>query len=208
MKHRNWSAYYHVTKQITRPRKTLLNAMALFHTRNPSAEAKVAIDLGCGAGIDTIALLKQGWSVLAIDSQADALSTLAASCPPSYQNRLQTKMAPFESLTALPSAQLINASYSLPFLKPDDFYSVWALILTSLPPGGLFSGTFFGINDEWNRTTRTAMTFLTTQDLRQLFADFNLALFEEDEQDEPDTRGCMKHWHRYWVVAEKCSDLD
>jgi len=38
---------------------------------------------------------------------------------------------------------LLNASYSLPFCKPQDFDSCWDTIVSSIAIGGRFSGHFF-----------------------------------------------------------------
>ncbi len=205
MDNKNWVNYYKITKQKTLPRKTLMKAIELFHCRNKLNLPKFAIDLGCGSGSDSLELLKHDWSVLAIDSQAEAISILLSSCPPSLKNKLKTEVTSFESLTSLPIPQLINASYSLPFLKPEFFYKFWKLILKTLHPGGLFAGTFFGINDDWSKNKRPDMTFLSYKELHQLFLPFKLELFEEEESDEVDALGhSMKHWHKYFVVAEKC----
>ncbi|OEH47292.1 hypothetical protein [Legionella parisiensis] len=49
------------------------------------------------------------------------------------------------------------------------------------------------------------MTFLGDKELHQLFLQFKLGLLEEEESDETDALGySMKHWHKYFVVAEKC----
>ncbi|HHT0594286.1 TPA: class I SAM-dependent methyltransferase [Legionella anisa] len=205
MNNENWVNYYKITKQKSLPRKTLMKAIELFHCRNQFDHPKLAIDLGCGSGSDSLELLKNEWSVLAIDSHAEAISILLASCPQSLKNKLKTEIASFETLTSLPISQLINASYSLPFLKPELFYKFWKLIIKTLQPGGLFAGTFFGINDDWSKNKRPNMTFFSYKELHQLFIPFKIELFEEEERDEADALGySMKHWHKYFVVAEKC----
>ncbi len=204
MNNKDWANYYKVTQQRTLPRKTLVKAIELFHCRNQVGLPKLAIDLGCGAGCDSIELLKHDWSVLAIDSQAEAISTLLTSCPQLLQNKLKTQVASFESLTSLPISQLINASYSLPFLKPEPFYKFWKLILKALQPGGLFCGTFFGVNDGWNVCKKSDRIFLSRKELAHLFIPFKIEWFAEEESDEADASGCLiKHWHKYYVVAEK-----
>ncbi|MFC3909140.1 class I SAM-dependent methyltransferase [Legionella dresdenensis] len=204
MNDRNWAHYYKITKQITSPRKTLLKAIEIFSNRSKSTHTKAAIDLGCGSGADSIELLKHGWSVLAIDYQAEAISTLLSLCPPSLQNRLDTKVMPFELLTSLPRVQLINASYSLPFLREDKFYSIWNTIVDTMHQGDMFAGTFFGINDGWNSSKNLDMTFFNHDDLSNLLLPFEVAFLEEEEIDKTDALGNIKHWHVYSVVAEKC----
>ena len=39
----------------------------------PVERVLFAVDLGCGSGADTIALLKRRWRVLAIDGEAEAI---------------------------------------------------------------------------------------------------------------------------------------
>lgn len=203
MNDRNWGNYYHVTGQTGSPRKTLLKAIDIFNSRNQADLAKTAIDLGCGSGVDCMALLKRGWSVLAIDSQPEAIATLLSLCPPSLESGLETRVMPFELLAFLPETRLINASYSLPFLGEDQFYPVWNIILNALRPGALFAGTFFGTNDDWHGSRNLDMTFLNRNALSDLFQSFEIAYLEEEEKDAVDAMGHIKHWHTYFVVAEK-----
>ena len=201
MNNKKWANYYKVTKKIATSRKTLIKAIDLFDRDNNFEASKFAIDLGCGAGSDSLELLKYGWSVLAIDSQPSAISTLLSLCPQSLQDKIKTKIASFESLISLPISQLINASYSLPFMSPDYFYPFWEIILRALYPGRIFSGTFFGVNDSWH--TRADMTFVNSEVLYNLFRTFEIEFFEEEEHDAADALGHVKHWHKYFVVAKK-----
>lgn len=201
MNNKNWDNYYNITRKSTPPRKTLIKAIQILDKENNLAATKFAIDLGCGAGADTVALLKHNWSVLAIDSQATAITTLISSCPQLLQDKLTTKVASFESLTSLPTCQLINASYSLPFLKPEYVQNFWEIMLQALNPGGIFSGIFFGINDSWN--TLPNMTFLSSGALHNLFNAFKIEFLEEEEKNEIDALGNMKHSHKYFIVAKR-----
>lgn len=57
-----------------------------------------ALDLGCGAGRDSLQLLAAGWFVIALDRDARALEMLRqqAGCCPSP--RLSTLLQPFEDI--------------------------------------------------------------------------------------------------------------
>jgi len=71
-----WSDYN--AAQATRGVRTLcLDAMAFAGAGN----GRRAIDLGCGAGKETLALLDGGWRVLAVDSQPDTRDQLLATVP-------------------------------------------------------------------------------------------------------------------------------
>ena len=63
-----WARYYDASGD--EPRDTLLAAADAFDTPG------VAVDLGCGAGRDTVELLRRGWRVVAIDSEAEAIRRL------------------------------------------------------------------------------------------------------------------------------------
>ncbi|AMP88587.1 class I SAM-dependent methyltransferase [Legionella pneumophila] len=201
MNKRNWIAYYNSTKQNALPRKSLLKAIANFDKEAVSSP-KLAIDLGCGAGMDVMELLRRGWSVIAIDSQLDAIDSLFSSVQElTWANHLKTVVSSFETLNSLPKVSLINASFSLPFLKPVYFYKFWNVILRGLEPDGRFSGSFFGFNDSWN--TRTDMTFLNREMICHLFTLFKIEYFQEEEKDEMDALGYYKHWHKFYIVAKK-----
>ncbi|HAZ7572025.1 class I SAM-dependent methyltransferase [Legionella sp. PATHC032] len=201
MNKRNWIAYYNSTKQNTLPRKSLLKAIANFDKEKVSI-SKLAIDLGCGAGMDVMELLRGGWSVIAIDSQLAAIDSLFSSVQElTWVNHLKTVVSSFETLNSLPEVNLINASFSLPFLKPVYFYKFWNVILRGLEPDGRFSGSFFGFNDSWN--TRTDMTFLNREMICHLFTQFKIEYFQEEEKDEMDALGYYKHWHKFYIVAKK-----
>ncbi|KTD44808.1 class I SAM-dependent methyltransferase [Legionella quateirensis] len=197
---RNWTEYYKKTEKKSVPRKTLLKAIELFDMEQTGVP-KLAIDLGCGSGVDTEALLRFGWSVLAVDAQESAIDSLLTTIPRSYSGQLRSRVASFETLPHLPPAYLINASYSLPFLTPNNFYQFWHLILDSLHPGGRFAGTFFGLRDGWS--TRSDMTFLSAEALKDLFLAFEIEFFEEEELAHPDAMGYEKYWHKYFIVAKK-----
>ncbi|MEM7346596.1 MAG: class I SAM-dependent methyltransferase [Chloroflexota bacterium] len=194
---RRWDYYYTHTQH--RPPSDLLLKVVEGITMTPSHN-DLAIDLGCGAGRDTQALLARGWQVLAIDSQSTALEITRNQAPVDYQTNLQTREAAFEGLT-LPNARLIHAHYSLPFCHPDQFDALWQQIEMALTNDGCFSGTFFGPNDEWAGTP--TMTFHTADDVRLLFERFQIMYFSEEDAVGKTAVGREKHWHVFSVVAQK-----
>jgi SAM-dependent methyltransferase len=178
----------------------LVKALDLFEQKKGRDEGQLAIDLGCGSGADTFELLRRGWKVLAIDNQPYAIVRLKSGVPPEQQARLETQVAAFETIE-LPQADLINASYSLPFCSPQHFDLFWQRIVESLQVGGRFAGCFFGDRDEW--VTKPGMTFHTGHQVKVLLSKFETEFFGEEERDGTTAVGQKKHWHVFSVVARR-----
>lgn len=195
----DWVIHYErVKEQQLPPSATLSKALSLFDTIKTST--KYAVDLGCGNGIDTIELLRRGWKVTAVDHQAEAIKQLKHSAFPFFDFQLKLIHGSFEFIN-LPSADLINASFSLPFCHPHYFEDLWERVVSSIRPGGRFAGHFFGINDSW--ATNQEMTFLHEKQVHHLFDSFSIEWIEESEKDGKTISGKAKHWHVFHVVAKK-----
>jgi SAM-dependent methyltransferase len=85
-----------------------------------SGEGRTAIDLGCGAGVDALALLARGWSVTAIDRDPAALDLFRTQVPAGSAGRARIVCAAYAE-AALSRSDLIHAGYSLPFCVPAEF---------------------------------------------------------------------------------------
>lgn len=66
---------------------------------------------------------------------------------------------------------------------------------------GIFTGQLFGDKDEWNGSEN--MTFHTKAEAINLFANFEVLDFEEEEADKPTAAGIMKHWHVFHFILRK-----
>ena len=189
-----WSRYYDARANAVR--ETLLDALARFDAPG------VAVDLGCGAGGDTAELLRRGWRVTAVDAEAEAIERLRAreDLGEGGLDRLDTQVARFDE-AILPPADLVNASWSLPFCAPEAFAAIWARISESLVPGGRFCGQLFGDRDGWR--ANPGLTFLSRDAVDSLLAGFEAELLDEVEEDGTTALGEPKHWHVFHVVARK-----
>ena len=194
-----WTAFYDATSG-QQPFQTLVNAMGFFAAEKGEATEYFAIDLGCGAGRDTFTLLAQGWRVLAIDQQPEAIERIQAGVAPEQKARLQTQVVAFEDVV-LPPADLINASFSLPFCSPQHFNIFWAKIVNSIRLGGRFAGQFFGERDDWAGSPD--MTFHTLEQIQQLLNGFEQEFFKEVDEAGKTAVGESKHWHVFSIVARK-----
>lgn len=193
----DWDLLYEVSAKGP-PWDTLTKALTLFDAE-PLRKSRFAIDLGCGAGRDTLELLRRGWRVLALDNETEAIKLVRSSVPPECRSRLTTRLASFEKVR-LPRCELVNASYSLPFCPSEYFDHLWDRVVTSIRSEGRFSGHFFGIHDEWARST--PLVFHSSKQVKTMLRDFEVEYFLEKEW-EGRTASQSKHWHVFSVVARK-----
>ena len=195
----SWSDYYTAVKDKP-PRETLVYALDLFENENADPEKLFAVDLGSGSGRDAFELLKRGWKVHVTDKEQSAIDIIKKNLPEKYNQKLTSDVTSFENLI-IPQADLINASYSLPFCLPVHFDSLWSKIEKAVVIGGRFSGVFFGKNDEWARFCD--MTFLEKEKVERLFKNFQIEYFHEKDEEGETAIGEKKHWHVYSVIAKK-----
>lgn len=159
-----------------------------------------AIELGCGAGRDTEYLIKNGWKVLAIDKE-DVKSIITSRLSKEEQKNFKFSKQEFENIQ-IEKTNLIVANFSLPFCNQKQFVKLWNKINESILKNGYFVGNFFGNNDEWKKQEEE-MTFLTKEQVIELFKNFEIIDFKEVEKDCFNGLGIMKHRHIFNVIAKK-----
>jgi len=197
---RDWSAYYQAVAGRP-PRDTLLKALDLFDLEKSTKSPRLAIDLGCGDGRDTVELLRRGWQVLAIDGNAEANAKLCDR-KDIDSTWLETQVMCFEDLVLPDFVHLINSSFALPFCHPEDFPNLWNKITESLESGGRFCGQLFGDRDTW-ATTYPNMTHYPKEKVEELLQPFKVEYFEEEEHHGETAIGEQKYWHIFHIVASK-----
>lgn len=161
-----------------------------------------AIDLGCGAGRDTIFLLKNNWNVLAIDRE-DTKDIISNKLNKEELERFRFIKQKFEDIE-LEKNDLVVANFSLPFCNKKDFNELWNKIVKSISEDGYFVGNFFGLNDSWVNI-KEQMVFLSKEEVLELLKPFDIIKFEEIEKDGKTALGTEKHWHIYEIIAKKGS---
>lgn len=189
-------ADYNAAQATRSVRPLCLDAMDLAGPGN----GRQAVDLGCGAGKETLALLNEGWRVHAVDSLPGTGERLLAIVPAAMDRLLYVDMRPFEDIRGLPEADLIFAGYSLPFIHPRDFGRIWRMMLDSLRPAGVIAVNLFGDRDSWADIAE--WNFHTEADARQLFDGLEILKFEVYDDDGQSFRG-PKHWHIFDVIATR-----
>lgn len=199
-KNKYWEAYFKA-KLRDPPAGFVIEGLEAIQQKNPH---KVAIDLGCGVGHETLQLLQRGYQVIAIDGQAEAFEYMKQqpNIGP-YLGNLRTVVASFEKLNfnELPSADLVVASFALPFMRATDFNSTWQKVVAKIKPGGYFIGNLFAPDFSFFADKfRGSMTFHTKPEALALFHGFEVVGFQEVKA--PGTKpGTMNHY--YVFVAKK-----
>jgi len=191
-----WAAYYDKLRDRP-PRRTLLTALDRFGATPPGA---LALDLGCGDGRDAVEMLRRGWRVIAVDAEPEALRHLQdRSLPPGSD--VTAVVARFEEVPVPLGTLLVNSSFAMPLCAPQAFHDLWERTREGLPPGGRFSGQWYGPRDSW--FGRPGITFLNRENALSMLEGFDLEMFEEEEADGVTPRGTAKHWHIFHIVARK-----
>jgi SAM-dependent methyltransferase len=191
-----WEDYYRAIEGRS-PRQLFLDALEL--TNGPG----VAVDLGCGDGTETLALLTVGWTVVAVDAAPEGIARLRAAVPTATAARLTTLVTPFHE-AELPQADFVYAGLSLPFCHPSDFAEAWRRSTGAVGPRGVFAAHLFGPRDTWAGTPD--MTFHTRDDVEALFHGFEVERLDEQDEDGQAVSG-PKHWHVFHVIARRKEDV-
>ena len=159
-----------------------------------------AIELGCGAGRDSVYLIKNGWEVIGIDRE-DTKQIIIEKLNEKEIDKFTFIQSEFENVN-LEKNKLVVANYSIPFCNKNKFNELWHKVISSIEKNGHFVGNFFGKNDSWNKRD-SELVFLEKIEVEKLFKDFEILKIEEEEKDAKTGLGIMKHWHTYTIIARK-----
>ena len=156
---------------------------------------KNAIDLGCGAGNDTMLLLEKGFNVTAIDSEPQVKEIVLKRAQ--NEQNLNVVTGDF-SKVQLQKADLINANFSLFFVRKD-FDSFIKNVLQSINKNGYFVGNFLGKEDDWKKSKTT----VEKDELFNYFSKFKILYFSEEKYYKDVLTKKNKFWHVYNIIAKK-----
>lgn len=188
----DWSQFYE--KQGGRGVRPTFEAALDAWTSEPG----LAIDLGCGDGVETRELAERGWRVLAVDSDPGVDERVKEGLGEEASSRVEARCATFEALGELPHADLVYAGFALPFCDPTRFPYLWADIRDAIEPGGVFAGELFGPDDEW--FGRPGMNFHDRSGVEAMLTGLEVLRLVEDDRRGMSFEG-PKHWHVFHIVA-------
>lgn len=204
-----WTDYLNAVAGLP-PRETCLLALDRFDREGAAAD-RLAVDLGCGEGRDTMEMVRRGWRVMANDTSEDALARVAerlaeadrAGISSGAAARVELNHEPFTTL-ALPRCRFVNASFSIPHCLGHEFGPMWSRIVGAIEPGGRFAGQLFGVRDSWTGATDSVpRTFHSRGEVERLLQAFEVEHLEEIERPGKNALGEAKYWHVFHIVARK-----
>lgn len=120
---------------------------------------KPILDIGCGYGVSSLAALKTGAKVIALDLSQSHLDVLTSNTPDKLKGNLQTKVVSFPGDVVFEKNSLsaVHATMIFHFLTPDEITKGFGLIFDWLEPGGkLFLGNmspYLGLYD-WHALSK------------------------------------------------------
>jgi|SRR3989338_2618568 len=194
MKHMNWRKFLEVTKQ-RKPTSFLVEVVEKAKVKNG-----LALDLGCGAGVDAKYLAENGFLVTAIDSDKNSISFVKSVCKglPVKAAKRDIKSYKINSN----SYNMIISWNALPFLKKRDFIKTLLKIQRGLKRKGFFVFSLFGPEDAWAKK-KPGMSFLTIEELKQTMNEMDFFKIAEEKQKKPSATGKMKFWHLIQGIARR-----
>ena len=167
-----------------------------------------AVDLGCGLGRETDALLRAGWRVHAVDFAPNTEENLRATTRASDRDRLTVEVREFAEIESLPPADLIYAGFSIPYVPRPAFDRLITVIRSALRPGGLFAANLLGVHDGYRADHADDFTFLDEDEVRtDLFPGWDLVRLDVEDYDGKAHSG-PHHWHLFHLIVRCPAALD
>ncbi|WP_181310031.1 class I SAM-dependent methyltransferase [Nocardioides campestrisoli] len=161
-------------------------------------QGRTALDLGAGAGLESRALHAAGWRVHAFDRDPHLAARLARLG--GDDATVAAYVGPVEEAD-LPDADLVHASYTLPYVAPGRFGEFWERLRGAVRPGGWLAVDLFGDKDSW--AGDEGITSFTRSQAEALFAPpLDVVRFDEEDEDGQAASG-PKHWHVFHVIARR-----
>lgn len=173
--------------------KTKPQYLAVYLVNNTNFSS--VIDLGCGAGNETVYFLKKGKKVVAIDgflNESYVLDRISSS----EKENLTLINEKFESVN-LPQTDAVFSVFTLPFCNTEYFPELWQKIVTCINDNGYLVANLFGERDHHQNF---GLKVFTKDEVLSLLKDFEIIKWKEQEYTRESDN---THWHYYDFVAQK-----
>ncbi|MCT2262629.1 class I SAM-dependent methyltransferase [Brachybacterium muris] len=162
--------------------------------------AGVVLDLGAGAGADSLQFARRGWTVHAYDADDTIAARLVEN--ERMSGSVQFHHTDITDVDAFPRAQIVYSTYTLGLLGPEGLAATWPKLVDALPRGGVMAVDVFGTNDSW--ADRPDIATLSMPEIDAMFRGFQIidrSVRDEDGRFLAD----KKHWHVITTLARKLS---
>ena len=160
--------------------------------------AGVVLDIGAGAGADSLQFARHGWTVHAYDAD----DTLAARL---VENQRMSGTVRFHhtdvtTVEEFPPARIVYSTYTLSLLGPEGLAATWPRLVEALPRGGVMAVDLIGDHASW--ADRPEVATLHAAQIDAMFRGFQVldrSIRDEDGRFQTD----KKHWHVITTLARK-----
>lgn len=154
------------------------------------------VDLGCGAGNETVYMVKQGYDLVAIDRELNK-NYILDRLKENEQQHVSFIQSDFASLN-IPRCDVVMAFFSIPFCEKSYFDELWDNIYKAINEQGYFVGQLFGERDDFSKSN-LVNTFSKETVLKYL-GKYEIKYFEEIEFIRESDN---KKWHYFDIIAKK-----
>lgn len=158
----------------------------------------VVLDIGAGAGADSLQFARRGWTVHAYDADDTLASRLVEN--ERMSGSVQFHHTDITDVEQFPAAQIVYSTYTLGLLGRDGLAATWPRLVKALPRGGVMAVDMFGVNDSW--ADRGDIATFSYEEIDEMFRGFHVidrSVRDEDGRFLAD----KKHWHVITTLARK-----
>ncbi len=160
----------------------------------------LALDLGCGSGVDAKYLAENGFRVEAVDLDKKCINQTEKICKGLPVTVIQKNIIDYE--IGANAYQIIISWNTLPFLKKEEAIKVLSSIQEGLIQGGFFVFGLFGPEDDWAKN-HPEMSFWGIEELKRLLSRMEFIKILEEKQKKAGATGEIKFWHQIQGIAKK-----
>lgn len=188
----NWRKFIEATKK----RKPILLLQKILKNIPKNG---VALDLGCGAGVEVKYLAERGFKVTAVDKEKSSINWIKKSCKGLPVNPIREDVVKYRIQPN--SFDIIIAWNLLPFIKKESALKVLSKIQVGLKKKGYFVFSLFGPKDGFSPNKN--MSFFEVAELKNLLPYLKFLKLLELKKESPGVLGKIKFWHLIQGIAQK-----